>query len=98
MKKETRTASATKHPKIRSRVASKVAHAVVATAGHVASAKLARVRSRFARKVQIARTAAVEGAKAADKTVRAKPYRAIGIAVAAGALLGALASRRSGRN
>jgi len=37
---------------------------------------------------------AVQGAKAADKMVRANPYQAIGIAVGVGALVGYLLSRR----
>jgi len=38
---------------------------------------------------------AVEGAKATDKLIRDKPYQAIGLAFAVGALVGLLLSRRS---
>jgi ElaB/YqjD/DUF883 family membrane-anchored ribosome-binding protein len=38
---------------------------------------------------------AVQGAKAADKAIRAKPYQALGIAFGAGVLLGFLFRRRS---
>jgi ElaB/YqjD/DUF883 family membrane-anchored ribosome-binding protein len=44
------------------------------------------------------RDKAVEGAKAADKTVRENPYQAIAIALGVGALIGYLAARRCSRN
>jgi len=44
------------------------------------------------------RVKAVEGARAADKTVHEHPYQAIGIAFGVGALLGYLSHRRDSRN
>ena len=44
------------------------------------------------------RDKAVEGAKAADKTVRENPYQAIAVGVAVGAILGFLIARRCSRD
>jgi ElaB/YqjD/DUF883 family membrane-anchored ribosome-binding protein len=44
------------------------------------------------------RDRAVEGAKVADKTVRANPYQAIAIGVGVGALVGYLLGRRCSRD
>jgi ElaB/YqjD/DUF883 family membrane-anchored ribosome-binding protein len=44
------------------------------------------------------RDKAVEGAKAADKTVRENPYQAIAIGVGVGAILGFLIARRCSRD
>jgi ElaB/YqjD/DUF883 family membrane-anchored ribosome-binding protein len=44
------------------------------------------------------REKAVEGAKAADQTVRENPYQAIAIALGVGALIGFLAARRCSKN
>src|SRR5947209_16826345 len=43
------------------------------------------------------RDKAVEGAKAADQTVREHPYQAMGIALGVGALIGYLVARRCSR-
>ncbi len=40
---------------------------------------------------------AVQGAKAADKVIRDKPYHAVGVAFGLGALVGFLLSRRNGK-
>jgi ElaB/YqjD/DUF883 family membrane-anchored ribosome-binding protein len=44
------------------------------------------------------RDQAVDYAKAADKAVREHPYKALGIALGVGAILGYLVSRRGSRN
>ena len=44
------------------------------------------------------RDKAVEGAKAADQTVRENPYQAIAIGLGVGAIIGYLVSRRCSRN
>jgi len=44
------------------------------------------------------REKAIEGAKVADEAVHEHPYQAIGIALAAGALIGYFAARRCSRN
>ena len=71
----------------------------------VAGEKVAEARKRLAAALdstkEIAgrvRDKAVEGAKAADDTVRENPYQAIGIAFGVGALVGYLVSRRCSRS
>ena len=44
------------------------------------------------------RAKTVESARAADETVREHPYQAIGIALAAGAIIGFLVARQCSRN
>jgi ElaB/YqjD/DUF883 family membrane-anchored ribosome-binding protein len=71
----------------------------------VAGDKVGEARKRLAaaldRAKEIAgrvRDKAVEGAKAADQAVRDKPYQAIGIAFAVGAVVGYFVMRRCSRN
>src|SRR5271169_1315086 len=77
------------------------ARALMAATADVAGEKVGEARRRLAaaleRGKEIAgrvREKAVEGAKAADETVREHPYEAITIAFAVGALVGYLVTRR----
>jgi ElaB/YqjD/DUF883 family membrane-anchored ribosome-binding protein len=45
-----------------------------------------------------ARVKAVAGAKATDKAIRNNPYKAVGVAVGAGLIAGALLTRRGRRS
>jgi ElaB/YqjD/DUF883 family membrane-anchored ribosome-binding protein len=81
------------------------ARALMAATADVAGDKVADARKRLAAALDSAkeiaalvRDKAVEGAQAADKTVRENPYQAIGIAVGVGALLGYLVARRCSRS
>lgn len=75
---------------------------LLAATADVAEEKLTQARNQMAAAVEAARNSyelvqkkAVEGAKAADKVIRDKPYYAIGVAFGMGALLGFLLSRRN---
>jgi len=77
---------------------------MTATAG-VAGEKVEEARKRLAASLENAkeiagrvRDKALEGAKAADESVRENPYQAMGIAFGVGALIGCLISRRGSRN
>jgi ElaB/YqjD/DUF883 family membrane-anchored ribosome-binding protein len=81
------------------------ARALMAATADVAGDKVADARKRLAAALDSAkeiaalvRDKAVEGAQAADKTVRENPYQAIGIAIGVGALLGYLVARRCSRS
>ena len=81
------------------------ARALIAATADVAGEKVSEARKRLAAALDSAkeiagrvREQAVEGAQAADKTVRENPYQAIGIAFGVGALVGYLAMRRCPRN
>jgi ElaB/YqjD/DUF883 family membrane-anchored ribosome-binding protein len=81
------------------------ARALMAATADVAGDKVADARKRLATALDSAREfagrvrdKAVEGAQAADETVREHPYQAIGIAFGVGALLGCLAMRRCSRS
>ena len=82
------------------------ARALMAATADVAGEKVAEARKRLGAALESGkelygrvRDKAVEGAKAADETVREHPYQAIGIAFGVGALLGYLMARRcSGNN
>ena len=81
------------------------ARALMAATADVAGEKVGEARKRLAaaleRAKQIAanvRDKVVQGAKAADQTVRANPYQAIAIGVGVGAILGYLLARRCSRN
>jgi ElaB/YqjD/DUF883 family membrane-anchored ribosome-binding protein len=81
------------------------ARALMAATADVAGDKVNEARKRLAAALENGkqiygnvRDKAVEGAKAADKTVRENPYQAIAIAVGVGALIGYLAARRCSRN
>ena len=81
------------------------ARALMAATADVAGDKVAEARKRLSAALESGkelygrvREKAVEGAKAADETVREHPYQAIGIALGVGALLGYLLTRRCSRN
>ena len=81
------------------------ARALMAATADVAGDKVGEARKRLAAALESGkqiygdvRDKAVEGAKAADKTVRENPYQAIAIALGVGALIGYLAARRCSRN
>ena len=81
------------------------AGALMTATADVAGEKVSEARKRLAAALDSAkevagrvRDKAVEGAQAADKTVRENTYQAIGIAFGVGALVGYLAMRRCARN
>lgn len=82
------------------------ARALIAATADVAGDKVGEARKRLAAALESGkqiygrvRDKAVEGAKAADQTVRENPYQAIAIAFSAGALIGYLvAARRRSRS
>lgn len=81
------------------------ARALMAATADVAGEKVAEARKRLGAALESgkelygrAREKALEGAKAADETVREHPYQAIGIALGLGTLLGYLLARRCSRN
>src|SRR4051794_14427848 len=80
------------------------AQALMAATADVAGDKVGEARKRLAAALENGkeiygrvREKAVEGAKAADQTVREHPYQAIGIALGVGALIGFLVARRCSR-
>ena len=81
------------------------ARALMAATADVAGEKVGEARKRLAAALDSAREfagrvrdKAVEGAQAADETVREHPYQAIGLAFGVGAILGYLVVRRCSRN
>ena len=81
------------------------ARALMTATADVAGEKVADARKRVADALESAkeiagrvRDQAVDYAKAADEAVHEHPYKAIGIALGVGALLGCLVSRRGSRN
>ena len=83
----------------------KDARSLITATTDVASQKFGEARQRVVETVESAkqtagrvRDQAVDYAKAADKAMHAHPYRAVGIAVGVGAILGFLVSRRGSRN
>ena len=77
------------------------ARALLAATADVAGEKVGAARNRLAATLEGARKICnrvrkqtADGVKAADQTVRAHPYQAIGIALGAGALIGFLLTRR----
>jgi ElaB/YqjD/DUF883 family membrane-anchored ribosome-binding protein len=81
------------------------ARALMTATADVAGEKVADARKRVADALESAkeiagrvRDQAVDYAKAADEAVHEHPYKAIGIALGVGALLGYLLSRRGSRN
>jgi ElaB/YqjD/DUF883 family membrane-anchored ribosome-binding protein len=81
------------------------ARALVAATANVAEEKVVEARQRLTAALERGkeiygrvRDKTVEGAKAADETVREHPYQAIGIAFGVGAIIGYLASRQCSRN
>ena len=80
------------------------ARALVAATVDVAGDKVGEARKRLATALDSAKDMAeqvhdkaVGGAKATDKAIRENPYKAIGIALGVGALIGILAARRGSR-
>jgi ElaB/YqjD/DUF883 family membrane-anchored ribosome-binding protein len=81
------------------------ARALMAATADVAGDRVADARKRLAAALDSAkelagrvRDRAVEGAKAADQTVRENPYQAIAVAAAVGAIVGYIVTRRCSRN
>lgn len=81
------------------------ARALMAATADVAGEKVGEARKRLAAALDQGkeiygrvRDKAVEGAKVADKTVRANPYQAIAIGVGVGAIVGYLLGRRCSRD
>ena len=81
------------------------ARALMAATADVAGDKVGEARKRLAAALENGkeiygnvRDKAVQGAKAADKTVRENPYQAIAIALGVGAVIGYLAARRCSKN
>jgi ElaB/YqjD/DUF883 family membrane-anchored ribosome-binding protein len=81
------------------------ARALMAATADVAGEKVGEARKRLAAALENGkeiygrvREKAVEGAKAADQTVRENPYQAIAIALGVGAVIGFLAARRCSKN
>ena len=80
------------------------ARALMAATADVAGDKVGEARKRLAAALESGKEMygrvkekAVEGAKAADATVREHPYQAIGIALGVGAVVGYLLARRCSR-
>jgi ElaB/YqjD/DUF883 family membrane-anchored ribosome-binding protein len=80
------------------------ARALMAATADVAGVKVGEARKRVAAALESAkeiagnlRDKAVAGAKATDEAVHEHPYKAIGIALGVGALIGFLISRRCSR-
>ena len=83
----------------------KDARSLITATTDVATQKVADVRQRVVETVDSAkqtagrvRDQAIAQAKAADKAVHEHPYKALGIALGVGAILGYLVSRRGSRN
>jgi ElaB/YqjD/DUF883 family membrane-anchored ribosome-binding protein len=83
----------------------KDARSLITATTDAASQKFGEARERVVQTVHSAKEIAgrvrdqsVDYAKAADEAVHEHPYKAIGIALGVGALLGYLASRRGSRN
>ena len=81
------------------------ARALMAATADVAGEKVEQARKRLAAALDSAkemagrvRDKAIEGANAADETVRENPYQAIGIALGVGALIGYLVMRPCSRS
>jgi len=81
------------------------ARALMAATADVAGEKVGEARKRLAAALESGREIygrvrdkAVEGARAADQTVRENPYQAIAIAMGVGAIIGFLVVRRCSRN
>jgi len=80
------------------------ARALMATTADVVGEKVAEARKRLHSALESAkeiaanvRDKAVAGAKATDEAVREHPYKAIGIALGVGALVGFVIARRCSR-
>ena len=81
------------------------ARALMAATADVAGEKVGEARKRLAAALESAkeiavrvRDKAVEGAKATDEALHEHPYKAMGIALGVGAILGYIFARRCSRN
>src|SRR5580693_1887089 len=81
------------------------AHALMSATADVAGEKVGEARKRLAAALESGKeiygrvqAKAVDCAKATDEALHDHPYRAIGIALGVGALIGYLATRRRSRN
>ena len=81
------------------------ARALMSATSDVAGEKVAEARKRLAAALENSkqiygrlREKAIDGAKAADEVVRENPYQAMGIALAAGAIVGYLLARSCSRD
>ena len=81
------------------------ARALMAATADVAGEKVGEARKRLAAALEGGRQVygrvreqAVDGAKAADQTVRENPYQAMGIALGVGAVIGILIARGCSRH
>ena len=77
------------------------AQALLSATAHVAEEKVTEARKRLTAAIEKGREAwqnvqekAVAGAKATDQVIRENPYKALGIALGVGALIGYLLRRR----
>ena len=81
------------------------AHAAMAATSNLAGEKVGKARERLGAAMERGkevygqvRDKAVDRAKSADQAVRENPYRAMAVALAVGAIVGFLATRRCARN
>lgn len=77
------------------------ARALIEATAHVADEKIAEARERLSEAVERGKMTyarvkerAIEGAKAADETIRTHPYHTAGITFGVGVLVGVLVARR----
>jgi ElaB/YqjD/DUF883 family membrane-anchored ribosome-binding protein len=77
------------------------AQALLAATAHVAEEKVVEARKRLTAAIEKGREAwnnvqekAIAGAKATDQVIRDNPYKALGIALGVGAIIGYLLRRR----
>ena len=80
------------------------AQALLSATAHVAEEKVAEARKRLTAAIEKGKETwenvqekAVAGARATDQVIRDHPYRALGVALGVGALIGYLLSRRSSK-
>jgi ElaB/YqjD/DUF883 family membrane-anchored ribosome-binding protein len=80
------------------------AQALLSATAHVAEEKVAEARKRLTAAIEKGKETwenvqekAVAGAKATDQVIREHPYRALGVALGVGALVGYLLSRRNSK-
>lgn len=72
--------------------------AAVSIAVQAVGRRLAKAGPTLTAAAKNARVKAVAGAKATDKAIRNNPYKAVGVAVGAGLIAGALLTRRGRRS
>ena len=71
------------------------AQELLAATADMAGEKVVVARKRLSDSLRNVRDTIIENARSADKAVRDNPYKAIGVAVGVGVLVGALMARRS---